>query len=205
MMLGVIHSVDGHFIATKLFAFLIPSGSMYVTDMQVSRYGNRTQIAYQGIPIKTQWLSVILGIVRVWPWFLGFAWPFLLAWGQNVNAVPSWIYYSALGWFALALLALIPGRLSKKDKSLRRHLGELTGMRLDPAQLLPGTRETTKYELERRMTDASLPITAAECEKAAATLSPDVLPLLYAYARYAGDEADWRAVADAAAQRLPLI
>jgi hypothetical protein len=205
MMLGVIHSVDEHFIATKMFALLFPSGSMYITSASVSSYGGRTQIDYQGIPIKTQWLSIILGILRVWPWFLGFAWPFLLAWGKNVNAVPSWIYYSALAWFALALLALIPGRLSQKDKNLRRHLGELTGMKLDPSQLLPGTRETTKFDLERRMKEASLPITAAECEKAAATLSPDVVPLLYAYARYAGDDADWRAAAHAAAQRLPQI
>ncbi len=202
MMLGVIQSVDGHFVATKMFAFLIPSGSMYVTSMNVSRYGNRTTISYQGIPIRTQWLSVVLGILRVWPWFLGFAWPFLLAWGKNVNAVPSSVYYAALGWFALALLALIPGRLSKSQKELRRRLGEVTGMKLDPSLLLPGTRETTRYDLERRMKEASLPLTAPECAKAAAELPVDVLPLLYAYARYAGDGPDWRAVSNIASQRL---
>ncbi|HZS39048.1 MAG TPA: hypothetical protein VFF06_19590 [Polyangia bacterium] len=207
MMLGVIDEVDGHFVATKFLALLLPTGSMYVTKQTFSRSGNVSSMSWEGVPIPFQWKSAALAYPRVWLWFLGVAWPFLTHWGENVSRVPSSAYYTSLGMFAAALLALIPGRPSAREKNRLRALGVATGMRLDPKRLYPATREVARGELEDELKQASLPTTPKECA-AAGALPRELVARVYAFACYSaacasGAEADeWRA---AAAQLLPAL
>ncbi len=203
MMLGEVDNVDGHFIATKFHALLVPTGSMYVVDQASSRSGNVTTMTWSGVPVKFNVKSALLAYPRVWLWMLAFAWPFLTHYGESLSSTPMSCWYTMGGMVAVAVLAHVPGRLSEREKKRLRILGEVTGMRLDPSKLMPWTRESKRDVLEHQLREMGIDTTPDGVSRACVDASPEVLSLLYGYARYAGDDADWRRVADSVLARHP--
>src|SRR5262245_51353123 len=104
MIIGEIDRVGSHYVGTKFFALCIPVSSMYVTNADSRRSGNVTTLTWQGVQIPIVWKSALLGILRAWPWFLGFAWPFVTHWEENVSTIPMSTWLTSVGFFALALL-----------------------------------------------------------------------------------------------------
>jgi hypothetical protein len=201
MLLGEIDRVDTHFVATKFAALVLPTGTQLVTSMDISRSGNVTTMRWTGVPLRLSGKSILLAYLRVWPWFLGLAWPFLTHYGENVNAIPSSVYYTSLGWFALALLALVPGRLGDGEKRRLRALRGVTQMAVDPKRLTSFGRESLRLDLEPQLSEAKLPMEPRAAMLSARNAPLEVLPLLHAYA-CASDGAEWREVAEESGRRL---
>ena len=202
MMLGEVDRVDDHFIATKFVGLLLPVSSMYVTSVSSSYSGNRSTMTWSGVPVRFNFKSAALAYPRVWLHFLAVAWPFITHWGQNVNAMTTKDWLPSIAMIAVGLLALIPGRLSEREKRRLRVLGSVTGLSLDPSKLQSFTRETRLQFLEDTARARGLPTTAEGCAAAAKDAPREALPLLYTLARYAGDTPAWRAAADAVLARL---
>jgi hypothetical protein len=203
MILGEIDRVGSTYVGTKFFALSIPVGSMYVTNADSHRSGNVTTMTWQGVPIPIVWKSALLGILRVWPWFLGFAWPFATHWEENVSSIPTSTWLTSVAFFAVALLSLVPGRLSPAERGKLEVLRTVTGMALDPRRLGRWTREGTLEQLRHDATRLGLALDAEAARAALAELPHAVLPHLYALACYS-EGASWREVADACAARMGL-
>jgi hypothetical protein len=206
MMLGSVDAVDDHHIATEFVLLLIPSRSMYVTSVSMTRHGNRTEMKWGGIFIPLVWKSVALAYPRVWLWFLAIAWPFLSHWGENVSRIPSSTWWISGAMIAAALLALLPGRLSAHEKKRLRALGAVTGWRIDPRRLFKQNREAKRWELEQAAKEGSLPTTPEAALAAAPTLAVELVPRVYALACYSAvDDPAWRPAAAALLTRQQSI
>ncbi len=212
MMLGEVDRVGTHYIATNFIALCIPTGSMYVTKTDYSRSGNVSRMSWQGVNIPLDWRSALIAYPRVWLWFLALAWPFLTHWGENVSNTPRSVWYTSLAMIVFAILAHFPGRLSKAEKARLQTLGEATGLRIDPKRLSPLTRMQVRDDLEPKLRDASLPVTADGIRTASPSLPRELRAQLYAFALYsavdarkekdAEQAAAWQAAADALATDL---
>lgn len=196
MMLGRVDEVDGHYVATRFLALVIPTGSMYVTSESSARRGNVTTMSWQGVPIRIHLRSVALAYPRVWLPFLALAWPFILHWGENVSSTPPSTWLTSLAFIAVSALSHVPGRLSEEEKARLRVLGSVTGMRLDPARLHVMTREAKRDALADLMTKGGLPTGAEDIVAVLEDIPTPALPLVYGYCRYAGDDATWRECAE---------
>jgi hypothetical protein len=196
MLLGEVDRVDDHFVATKFHALLLPAGSMYVMHQDASRQHNVTTLTASGVNIQFHWKSAVLGIARVWPWFLAAAWPFAFHYGQSVSAVSNSTWATMTGFVFVALLAHWPGRLSEAEKHRLRILGRISGLRIDPAKLQPISRIFQRDNLEAKLATLGVRVDPEGVLAAANGASPDALDVLYTYACYAGDSREWREVAN---------
>lgn len=192
MMLGQIDEVDGHYVATKFAALSIPTGSMYITAESYSRRGNVSTHTWEGVPIKLQWKSALLAYPRVWFPFLAIAWPFLMHWGQNISATTTSTWLTSGAFIVASALSHLPGRLSDATKARLRLLGTVSGMRLDPAKLPPYTREHKRDFFAELMVKGGLPTAPDAIVAVLEDIPTPALPLVYAFARYSGDDPTWR-------------
>jgi hypothetical protein len=199
MMLGRVDEVDGHFVATKFFAFVIPTECVYV-----ARGSTRARADYaphEALRIKLQWHSILCAYARV-----GFAAvalallcaAFLYARQTRIALVAS----GAL--IAASAIAFGSGYLTEAEKERLRLLGTVTGLRIDPSKLLPSTRSTKLASLAKLMAKAGIPTTARDLFPLLDDLPPPAMPLVYGYARYAGDDAAWRDCAELVYARCDL-
>lgn len=187
MMFGRVDEVDGSYVATRFLAGAVPAGCLYITDK-----GPRASAAGPGVQLRMSWRSVGIGYGRVWAPIAAAA---LLVGGAVRGHLPLWHVLLGLALFALTAVAHLSGRLSSVEKAQLRLLGSVTGLRVDPAMLRPATREAKRTSLQALMVKAGIPLTA----EAIASLLDDIpvpaLPLVYGYARYAGDDGPWQACA----------
>ena len=186
MMLGRVDEVDGHYIATNFFV-LVPLRSVYVGDKRGRATGTVT--------IKTSWRSVGLGFARVWLPVIGVVCPVIVGWGPNAS-IPIWAWLTSVMLFAISAYAHRVGRLPEEEKARLRLLGSVTGMRIDPAKLLPSARSAKREALEDLMMKGGIPTTAADITAVLDDIPIPPLPLVYGFARYSGDDAGWKETAE---------
>jgi hypothetical protein len=188
MMIGRVDEVDGHFVATKFVALTVPTECLYVP-----RKSPRTSVAETsssgGVRIQTDWRSVALGYARVWFPILAIALPVM-------NAAAGKLHFATvmLGVNLLAISALAhrSGRLPEAEKARLRVLGTVTGLRIDPSKLQPGTREIKRALLGDLMEKGGLPLTPDGILSVLDDIPMPAMPLVYGYACYSGDDPDWR-------------
>ena len=190
MMIGRVDEVDGHFVATRFVALAVPTECLYV-----SRKSPRSTIAgstSQEVRIQTEWRSVALGYGRVWLPVLAVALPIVQAGFGKVHAT-TWLLSAVL--LALSAYAHRLGKLPEREKARLRVLGTVTGLRIDPSKLRPATREAKRAQLADLMTKGGIPTTAEGILSIVEDIPTPALPLVYGYACYAGDDAEWRSCA----------
>jgi hypothetical protein len=78
----------------------------------------------------------------------------------------------------------------------------VTGLRVDPSKLQKWTREEKRDFWEKELGKLGIQTTPEGIRAASHTAPPDALPILYTFACYSGDGADWRSVA---AEILPRV
>lgn len=188
MMLGRVDDVDGHFVATRFVAFLVPTECVYVASPGTRATRAETTIG-NGMRIQTDWRSVALAYARVW---------------LPAVAISSLVVQVALGHVMIATWITTPillgvsvlsyriGELPEKEKTRLRALGTVTGLRIDPAKLLPSTREAKRDLLAGLMSKAGIPLTPGELMSVIDDIPMPAMPLVYAYACYSGDDDEWR-------------
>lgn len=197
MMLGRIDEVDGHFVATRFVALAVPLECLYV-----STSGARPPAeAPRRVRIRTDWRSISLAYGRVWLPVMALALPIIEAIVDRVR--PATVVLSVV-MLAVSILAHRSGRLSEKEKAQLRVLGTVTGLRIEPARLRPSMREIKRASLGDLMDKAGIPMTPATILSVLDEIPLPALPLVYGYARYSGDDPEWRACAATIYQRHEL-
>ncbi len=187
MMLGRIDEVDGHYIATR-FLVVVPIGSVYVGDKRTAKVGP--------IAIKTNWKSAGLGFARVWLPVIGIVFPILVGWGPS-GSIPIWAWLASVVLIAAAGWAHRAGRTIPDDEKARlRLLGSVTGMRIDPAKLMPETRNAKRAALEDLMTKGGIPTAPVDIIAVLDDIPIPALALVYGFARYSGDDPVWKETAE---------
>jgi len=193
MMMGRIDEVDGHFIATRFLAFVIPMECLYVarTDTTSSR-------SPDGVRILPDWRSVALAYGRVWAPIIAVAVPVAQALLGSV-AIITWVVSAAL--IAVAVVAHRMGRLPKDEKDRLRLLGTVTGFRIDPSKLLPSMRAIKRDSLGELMDKGGIPTSPDGILSVLDDIPMPAMPLVYGFACYAGDDPTWRECAALVYQR----
>lgn len=176
MIVGRDDEVDGHYVGTQMLGLLIPGGARYV--------GGTTKTA-----IRSSARSFVLGLARVWVPIAALAWPVLFGWELR-----AFIEAGVLA--VVAVLIHRPLDLPDEEKKTLRLLGSQTGLRIDPARLLPATRKAKLEMLEALMTKGGLAPDPEWLVLVLEEIPGPALPLVYAYARYASDEPPWSDCAD---------
>jgi len=185
MMLGRVDEVDGHFVATNFVALTVPTKCLYV-----SRKSPRsTSGGAQDIHIQTDMRSVALGYGRVWLPVVAVAVPLLQATLGPVH-VMTWISSALL--LGVSVVAHRSGRLSEEEKARLRVLGTVTGLRIDPSKLHQRTREIKRAVLGELMDKGGIPMTHDGILSVLEDIPMPAMPLVYGYARYAGDTPEWQ-------------
>lgn len=189
MILGRIDEVDGHFIATRFAAGLVPLGSVYV-----ARRGSRSTLpgGGAGLPIRRDARSIIVGYGRVWAPVLAVAMPAASAFGGHVPLV---VWLTSVLLVTLAFAAWRSGRLGDEELAHLRLLGTVTGLKIDPSRLTPQMREAKRDSLGALMEKGGIPMSADGILSVIDEIPLPAMPLVYGYCRYAGDDETWRAVA----------
>lgn len=176
MIVGRDDEVDGHYVGARMAALVVPAGIRYV--------GEKTQL-----PIKSSARALALGVARVWLPIAALVWPPLLGWTPRAFVEAA----------VLALSAFIlrrPIELSDVEKKRLRLLGSQTGLRVEPSRLLPATRKAKLEMLEDLMNKGGLAPDAEWLVSVLEEIPGPALPLVYAYARYAGDGPPWSTCAE---------
>ncbi len=199
MMIGRVDEVDGHFIATRFVALAVPTECVYVPSK--SSQSKTTTASRASVRIQTHWRSVALAYARVWLPVLAIAIPVAEAVFDRLHVAT--VVLSAV-MIAVSVLAYRAGRLSEPEKARLRVLGTVTGLRIDPSKLQPNMREIKRSSLGELMEKGGIPMLPAEILSVLDEIPIPALPLVYGYARYAGDDAEWRECADAVYQRYEL-
>jgi len=196
MIFGRVDEIDGHYVATKFVAGAIPTESVYVTPSATARSSVTSAVP---IKLKMDWRSIGLGWARVWlP---------VLAVGQLVllffvaHTVPIVTVVTSLLMLGGAAMAYRAGKLPESDKARLRVLGTVTGFRVDPSRLPDQLRLTKRDSLGDLMEKGGIPMTPAEILSVIDDIPMPAMPLVYGYACYAGDDAEWRECAELIYQR----
>lgn len=196
MIFGRVDEIDGHYVATKFVAAAIPTESVYVTPSASARSSVTSAVP---IKLKMDWRSIGLGWARVWlP---------VLAIGQLVlllvvaHTVPIVTVVTSLLMLGGAFMAFRAGKLPEQDKARLRVLGTVTGFRIDPSRLPDQLRMTKRDSLGDLMEKGGIPMTPAEIISVIDDIPMPAMPLVYGYACYAGDDAEWRECAELIYQR----
>jgi len=193
MMLGRVDDVDGHFVATRFVAFLVPTECVYVASPGTRATNAETNIG-SGMRIQTDWRSVGLAYARVWLPALAIS---LLVAQLAISGHVATVTWVAIPFLlGISVLAHRMGELPPREKARLRVLGTVTGLRIDPSRLLPGTREVKRDLLGDLMAKAGIPLTPAELMSVIDDIPMPAMPLVYGYACYAGDDHEWRQCAD---------
>ncbi|HVH41053.1 MAG TPA: hypothetical protein VM925_01880 [Labilithrix sp.] len=195
MMIGRIDEVDGHFVATKFVGLLVPTESMYFAH----RNGRSTSSeASAGVRIQRDWRSIALGYGRVWLPVVALALPIARACVGPVHAT-TWIVSAA--FLGISLAAHRGGRLAEAEKAKLRLLGSVTGLRIDPERLRSSTRDVKRDSLGDLMEKGGIPMTPEGILSVLDDIPMPAMPLVYGYARYAGEDPAWRHCAELVYQR----
>lgn len=195
MMLGRTDEVDGHFIATRFVGLLVPTESVYFAER-----GGRAKSPAERLRIPIDWRSVALGVGRLWLPILAVALPVAQVVLQHGQVRLATCVASAI-FLALAVAAHRGGRLPDEAKDKLRLLGTVTGFRIDPARLRPETRHVKRDSLGELMDKAGIPLSAEGILSILEDIPVPAMPLVYGYARYAGDEPLWQDCAELVYQR----
>jgi len=185
MILGRVDDVDGHHVGTKFVLALVPTESVYVAP-----FSKRATAQPTGMRLKLDARSVLLAYGRVW---LPVAAVGLVALGVMTAAVAASVGGVLLG--AVSVLAHRAGKLPEEEKQRLRLLGSVTGLRVDPSRLERGLREAKRESLGALMDKAGIPRGSEAILSVLDDIPTPALPLVYGYARYAGDDVTWRACA----------
>jgi hypothetical protein len=191
MIIGRTHEVDGHFVGTRFAFLLVPTESVYVAQRAKGVDGD-------GLRIPIDWRSVALGCGRVWLPAFAVLLPLGLALSGRIHPL-SWVA-SAI-FIGLSVVAYRSGHLPDYEKARLRLLGTVTGLRIDPARLRPETRQVKLDSLSELMEKGGIPLGAETLIAILDEIPVPALPLIYGYARYAGDDAAWRECAELLYQR----
>lgn len=192
MIIGRTHEVDGHFVATKFIGLLVPTESVYIAHR-----GDRTKDA-DGLRLPIDWRSVALGCGRVWLPVVAVLLPLAQAISGHVHPL-AWV--ASVIFIGLSVVAYRGGRLPDAEKARLRLLGSVTGLRIDPARLRRETRKVKLDSLCELMEKGGIPLGAETLIAILDEIPIPALPLIYGYARYAGDEPVWRECAELIYQR----
>lgn len=180
MMLGRVDEVDGNFVATKFIA-LIPAGSFYVTSKGHGPTGS--------VALRLSLKSVVVGYGRVWA-------PVAALGTMTADALRGGIHVASAVLAGVLLIGCVlahrAGGIDEDEKARRRLLGSVTGLRIDPAMLTSAMREAKRASLEELMKKAGIPANPDEIVSLLDEIPLPALPLVYGYARYAGDDARWQ-------------
>jgi hypothetical protein len=185
MMLGRVDEVDGHYVATKFFAFVIPTGCMYIPHEDP----RSTKPGFGGeVRLRMDARTVGIAYARIWFPIVAFALPVASALQGGFPAISM-----AVGALlvAVSIAAWRSGSLTDAEKQRLRLLGTVTGLRLAPARLQPQMRETKRESLGALMEKGGIPLTPDGILSVIDDIPVPALPLVYGYARYAGDTPDW--------------
>ena len=196
MILGRIDEVDGHFVATRFAAGLVPTGCVYI-----ARSGSRSKLpgSGEGIAIPGDTRSIVIAYGRVWVPVLAVALPvLLLVLGVGIPA-PTWIATALL--LGVALFAWRAGRLSEEELAHLRLLGTVTGLKIDPSRLTPQMRDAKRDSLGDLMDKGGIPLSADGILEVLDEIPAPAMPLVYGYCRYAGDDESWQTCAGLVYQR----
>jgi hypothetical protein len=208
MMIGRIDEIDGHFIATRFIAMIIPAECLYIssvgrpsrpdstaTTRQYPRAESDAPQPSRNItPIRFEWRSVGLAYARVWFPVMAIAIP-LIQLVLGVFSAVTWLVSVAL--IVVCFAAHRSGHLSEREKARLRVLGTVTGLRIDPAKLRENTRNVKRDSLGDLMDKAGIPLASGEIIAVLEDIPMPALPLVYGYACYAGDDPEWRSCAEA--------
>lgn len=176
MIVGRDEQVDGHYIGTRLVGLVIPAGARYI--------GGKNQV-----PLRSDGRLFLLSVARVWIPLLALVWPVIFGFEKLA-------FIEAGVLLAVGLLLHRPLELDESEKKKLRLLGSQTGLRIDPAKLLPTTRKAKLDMLEALMTKGGLAADPEWLVQVLDEIPGPALPLVYAYARYADDEGPWAECAD---------
>jgi hypothetical protein len=194
MRIGRVDEVDGTYVVTR-FIGPLPAGSFYVatgTSLRATLGGSNE------LRIQTQWRSVALAYTRVVLPFIALA---LLGSGLATGGVtaPAWVASAVL--LALSGASFFVGRRPEHERARLRLLGTITGLKIEPAKLQPATRERKRASLAVLMEKGGIPLGPDEILFVLEDIPAPALPLVFAYASYAGDGPEWRDCAERVFQR----
>lgn len=195
MMLGRVDEVDGHFIATRFVALAVPMECLYITHLKPR--SSRPD----GVRIQTEWRSIALGYGRLWLPIVAIALPIAEAALDHLHVATM---VATVVMLALSGSAHLAGRLSEKEKARLRLLGTVTTLRIDPSKLETHMRANKHASLGELMGKGGIPMSPPELLAVLDDIPLPALPLVYAYARYAGDAPEWRECAEAVYERHTL-
>jgi len=199
MIIGRVDEIDGHFVGTRFVALTIPTECVYVPSKSSrSKTAGGTRA---GVRIQIDWRSVGLAYLRVWLPLVAIAIPVAEALLDEVHVATVVLSVVML---AISVLAHRAGRLSEREKARLRVLGTVTGLRIDPSKLQPSMREVKRASLRELMDKGGIPLAPAEILSVLDDIPMPALPLVYGYACYAGDDAEWRECAAVVYQRYEL-
>jgi hypothetical protein len=168
--------IDGHYVGTRFVGLVVPSGARYVGGKNETR-------------IRASSRSTLLAIARVWVPLLALAWPAFFGFTKLA-------FVEAAVLAGVGLLLHRPIELAEDEKKKLRILGSQTGLRIDPSRLLPATRKAKLDMLDALMTKGGLAADPEWLVQVLDEIPGPALPLVYAYARYAGDDGPWAQCAD---------
>lgn len=188
MMLGRVDEVDGDFIATRFIAGLVPAGCMYITHKSTQKHAT-----WSPLRIRTDWRSVGFAYARVWLPVVVVIFVGTEILRRKLDVV-SCVVAAAL--VAISIVAHRSGRLPDIEKARLRLLGTVTGLRIDPFKLQRDTRDRKRESLGELMVKGGIPLSSDEILSLLDDIPVPALPLVYGYARYAGDDLAWRDCAE---------
>jgi hypothetical protein len=186
MMLGRIAEVDGDYIATDFLAGIVPTACVYVPQPGVRSTRTAGDVR---VRIQLDWSSVLLGYARLWLPILAVAGP-AIGVARGHAAPGTWVLSALLAVIALSSFRL--GRLPESEKAQLRVLGTVAGLRIDPARLQPAARDSKRDLLGQLMMRAGIPMTPDGVLSVLDDIPVPAMPLVFGYARYAGDTPEWR-------------
>lgn len=187
MMMGRVDEVDGNFVATRFIALIVPAGTFYVNAVP-----SRTATSPGLMRLKTSAKSIALAYARAWlpASAIALLVTSIAPGGPRIAAAAV-----AAALVVASVLAHRAGRLGEGAKARLRLLGSVTGLRVDPAMLVPATRDAKRASLQALMVKAGIPASADGILSVLEEIPIPALPLVYGYARYAGDDPAWRTCA----------
>jgi hypothetical protein len=187
MMFGRVDEVDGHFVATRFVALTVPTECLYVSNIPART--RQTGSLSGGVRIQRCWRSVAAGYGRVWLPVVAIT---ILVLDVTLGGPRFAVVLPSVVLLGMSVAAHCSGRLSEKEKARLRLLGTVTGLRIDPSMLRPSTREIKRASLGDLMGKGGIPMTPEGILAVLDDIPMAALPLVYGYARYAGDDPEWR-------------
>lgn len=211
MLIGEVDAVPGgggdlqsHKISTRFFSFigpLLPFESMCVTYEHFEQHGRSSTHSYSGEKVKLNWLSIVLGYLRVWLSIGVFALPFVLYWGRSVEGymfVPSG--YSLV---AAVVVMVVPGLLSRGRRKRLAVLRRVMGLGCDPKFRYEWRREEAAGELMTRLGERQLPSSPETLMDRLSSMDTESVELVFATAWYQSvKDSKWTALREAAWAKL---